>query len=86
MLKLDQVDLSALFPEPSIADGPQNNSVPVFLVGEKRQAVYTSTHIPQVKTVEKVSRECSSVRLRDYLYVIVLCVTMWNLYSKGPNI
>jgi len=58
-----------LFPEPSIAEGYPTNSVPVFLSGEMRQAVYTLTLIPQVKIVEKVNRECSSVRLRDYLYV-----------------
>jgi len=58
-----------LFSEPSIGEGHPTNSVPVFLLGEKRQAVRTSTPIPQVKSVEKIKRECSSVRLRDYLYV-----------------
>lgn len=74
MLKPKQVDLSMLFPEPSVAKGYPTNPVPVFLLGEKRQAVRTSTLIPQVKTVEKVNRECSSVQLRDYLYVTLhLC-------------
>jgi len=58
-----------LFPEPSVAEGHPANPVPVFLSGEKRQAVRTSTLIPPVKNVETVKRECSAVRLRDYLYV-----------------
>ena len=44
------------------------NSIPVFLSGEKRQAVCTSTPIPPVKTVEKVNRECSHIQLQHYLY------------------
>ena len=69
MLISKQVDLSRLFSEPNVAEGYQTNSVPVFLSGEKRQAVRTSTHIPPVRNVEWVNRECSAVRLRDYLYV-----------------
>jgi len=45
------------------------NLMPIFLSGEKRQAVRTSTFIPPVKTVGKVSKECNSVQLRNYLYV-----------------
>ena len=69
MLKPDQVDLSALSPEPDIAEGHPTDTVPVFLLGEKKQAVRTSTLIPQVKTVERFNKECSPIQLRDYLYV-----------------
>jgi len=75
-----------LFPEPSGAEGHSMNSAPVFLSGEKMQAVCTSTHIPPVKKVERVNRECSAVQLRDYLYVTFACVTMCCSYHKGPNI
>jgi len=37
-----------LFPEPSVAEGHSTTSAPVFLSGEKRQAVRTSTPIPPV--------------------------------------
>jgi hypothetical protein len=46
------------------------NPTPVFLSGEKRQAVHTSTLIPPVKTVEKVKQDCNHIRLQTYLYVI----------------
>lgn len=69
MLKPEQVDLSMLFPEPGVEEGYPPNSAPVFLLGEKRQAVCTSKPIPQAKTVKKVNKECSSVQLQDYLYV-----------------
>ena len=67
--KPDQVDLSTLFPEPSTAEEHPATSVPVFLLGEKRQAFRTSKFIPQVKTIERVNRECSPIQFRDYLYV-----------------
>lgn len=58
-----------LFPEASVIEGHPTTSMPVFLSGEKRQAVYTSTIIPPVKGVEKVDGEINQVRLRNYLYV-----------------
>ena len=77
MLKSKQVDLSMLFPEPNVAEGHPMNSVPVFLSGEKRQAVRTSTPIPPVKTVEKVKKDCNNIQLQNYLYVTFhLCDTV----------
>lgn len=65
-----------LFPQPSVAEGQSTNSAPVFLSGEKRQAVRTSTPIPPVKTVEKVNKECNLIQLQNYLYVTFhLCNT-----------
>jgi hypothetical protein len=58
-----------LFPEASVIEGHPTMSMPVFLSGEKRQAVYTSMIIPPVKRVEKVNGEINQVRLRNYLYV-----------------
>ena len=59
-----------LFPEPSVAtERDPTSSVPVFLSGEKRQAVRTSTLIPPVKRVEKINRECNHTQLQNYLYV-----------------
>jgi len=43
--------------------------MPVFLFGEKRQAVRTSTYIPPAEAVEKVKENCNPVRLRDYMWV-----------------
>jgi len=64
-----------LFPEPSAADGHPVNPTPIFLSGEKRQAVRTSTLIPPVKKIEMVNKECNRFQLQDYLYVTS------NLYS-----
>ena len=75
-----------LFPEPSVAEGHPTNSTPVFLSGEKKQAVRTSTPIPPVKNVEWIKKECSAVRLRDYLYVTFACVTTCRSHRKDPNI
>ena len=86
MLTPGQVDLSMLFPEPSVAGGPPTNSAPVFLSGEKRQAVRTSTPIPPVKNVERIDKEYSAVRLRDYLYVTFAYVTTCRSYCEGQNI
>jgi len=69
MLKPKQVDLSMLFPEPIVAEGHPTNPVPVFLSGEQKQAVRTSTLIPPRETVEKVSKEIYQVPLQNYLYV-----------------
>ena len=55
-------------------------SVPMFLSGEKRQAVRTSTPIPPVENVERVKRECSGVRLREYLYVVFRLRTTRSSY------
>jgi len=59
-----------LFPEHSAAGGYPTDLMPIFLSGEKRQAVRTSTLIPPVKMVKRVNEECNSVQLRNYLYVI----------------
>ena len=58
-----------LFPEPSVAEGQPTNFVPVFLSGEKRQAVRTSVLIPPAKKVEKFNGECNRTQLQNYLYV-----------------
>jgi len=63
MLKPKQVDLSMLFPEHIVTGGQPKNPVPVFLFGEKRQAVYTSTLTPPA------SKVVSQVQLQNYLYV-----------------
>jgi len=57
-----------LLPEPSVADGHPVIYMPVFLSGEKRQAIRTSTPIPPAKTVEKVNKECNYTQLQNYLY------------------
>lgn len=57
-----------LFPEPNVTEGQSTNSVPVFLSGEIKQAVYTSTLIPPKETVEWVNREVNPVQLQNYLY------------------
>lgn len=59
-----------LFPEAGVVEGHPSMSVPVFLSGEKRQAVCTSTVIPPVKKVVKVDGDITQVLLNDYLYVI----------------
>lgn len=81
-----QVDLSMLFPEPSVSDGHPVASMPVFLSGEKRQAVYTSTPIPPVKTVEKVNKECNHFQLQSYLYVTFICIIQQSSHHQGPTI
>jgi len=58
-----------LFPEPSTVQGHPSNHMPVFLFGEKRQAVRTSTYIPPAEAAEKVKENCNPVRLRDYMWV-----------------
>ena len=69
MLKPKQVDLSILFPKSSLAEGQLTTLTPMFLFGEKRQAVLTSTLIPPVKRVEKINRECNRINFQNYLYV-----------------
>jgi len=69
MLKPKQVDLSMLFPEPVVAEGHPTNTVPVFLSGEQKQAVRTSTLIPPREKVEEVSEEIYQLPLQNYLYV-----------------
>lgn len=76
MLSSEQVDLSMLFPEASVVEGSLTTSMPVFLSGEKRQAVYTSTFIPPEEKVEKLTGEVTRVLLNNHLYVISqLCST-----------
>lgn len=58
-----------LFPEPAVAERHPTNPVPVFLSGEQKQAVRTSTLIPPRETVETVSKEIYQVPLQNYLYV-----------------
>jgi hypothetical protein len=64
-----QVDLSMLFLEPSPSEGHPTNPIPIFLSGEKRQAVRTSTLIPPTKTVDMLNRTCNYTQFRSYLYV-----------------
>ena len=42
---------------------------PLFLSGEKRQAVYTFKSIPPEKKVSKIEQEINRIRLNNYLYV-----------------
>jgi hypothetical protein len=56
-----------LFHKPSI--GEEQPATPVFLSGEKRQAVRTSTFIPPEKRIARVKREVNEVKLNHYLYV-----------------
>jgi len=67
MLMSVQVDLSMLFPEPSVVEGLAAMTTPVFLSGEKRQAVYTTTSIRPEKKTEKFNKEVNRVLLNDYL-------------------
>ena len=69
MLKSEQVDLSMLFPVHTVTEGPSTDPAPVFLSGEKKQAVHTSTLIPPVKTVGRVNKEVNQLVLQNYLYV-----------------
>ena len=70
MLKPKQVNLSMLFPKPTAAEGHPTNPVPVFLSGETKQAVRTSTLIPPTKTVKRISEELYPTQLQHYLYVV----------------
>lgn len=69
MLKPKQVDLSMLFPESVAAGGRSTNPALVFLSGEMKQAVRTSTLIPPMEKVEEIKKEVNRARLQDYLYV-----------------
>ena len=66
-----------LFPKPGVAEGHPTTSMPVFLSGEKRQAVRTSTLIPPGKTVKTANWKCNRVQLQNHLYAIFhLCDTI----------
>ena len=58
-----------LFPEANDIEGHPTVPMPMFLSGEKRQAVLTSAFIPPVKKVVKVGGEINQVQLKNYLYV-----------------
>ena len=58
-----------LFPESSVTEGQPAKFMPVFLFGEKRQAVRTSTLIPPAKRVEKINRDCNRTHFQNFLYV-----------------
>jgi len=79
ILNPKQVDLSMLFPEPVVAEGHPTNPTPVFLSGEKKQAVRTSTLIPPRETVEKVKKEINRVQLQNYLYATSYFSNMMKL-------
>ena len=66
--KYEQVDLSAIFPKPSVAGKRLTGPMPVFLSGEKKQAVRTSILTPPAKRVEKIYGEYNHTQLRNYLY------------------
>ena len=70
MLKSKQVDLSMLFPETIVMEGHPIQPIPVFLSGEQKQAICTSTRIPPTKTVKKVKEEIYQTQLKNYLYII----------------
>ena len=82
ILNPKQVDLSMLFPEPVVAEGHPTNPAPVFLSGEKKQAVRTSTLIPPRETVEKVKKEINRVQLQNYLYATSHFSNMMKLMSS----
>lgn len=44
--------------------------MPLFLSGEKRQAIRTSKHIPPTKNFKEINKQINPVQLNDYLYVI----------------
>ena len=84
MLKPKQVDLSMLFLESSLAEGQPATFTPMFLSGEKRQAILTSTLIPPVKKVEKINRECNRTNLQNYLYVFYYpCIITKLILSRS---
>ena len=61
-----------LFLESSTAEECPTMPAPMFLFGEKKQAICTSTYIRPERKVLRVNEECSRVRLEDYLYVTCL--------------
>lgn len=69
ILTLKQVDLSMLFHEPSLVEGCSTMSTPMFLSGEKRQAVYTLSLIGPEKRVIEINEVVDSISLNNYLYV-----------------
>lgn len=61
--------------------------MPVFLSGEKRQAVRTSTPIPPEKKVERVNKEWNHTLLQSHLYVTFhLCSTMKLMQPRSKYI
>ena len=67
VLRPKQVDISTLFPEPAVAGGQPTNAV--FLSGERKQAIRTSTLIPPRKKVAEFNKEIPQVQLQNILYV-----------------
>jgi hypothetical protein len=59
-----------LFPKPGAVEGHSTVPTPVFLSGERGQAVLTSTLIPPERKVEKVNK-INYPRLNEYLYVTI---------------
>ena len=79
----NKVDLSMLFFETSI--GGEHPATPVFLSGEKRQAVYTSILIPPKKGVKKIDK-VNRVQLRDYLYVLSQYIVIKLTLSRSTHV
>ena len=67
MLRPKQVDVSMLFPEPAVAGGQPTNAM--FLSGERKQAIRTSTLIPPREKVARFNKEIPRVQLQNILYV-----------------
>jgi hypothetical protein len=64
-----------LFPKAGVAEECSTMPAPIFLSGEKKQAVCTSMSILPQKKVEKVNKEVNSFVLESYLYVTYsLCI------------
>ena len=67
VLRPKQVDVSMLFPESAVAGGRPTNAV--FLSGERKQAIRTSTLIPPRKKVAEFNKEIPRVQPQNILYV-----------------
>lgn len=79
-----QVDLSMLFPESGDAEEHSLMPAPVFLSGEKRQAIYTTAYIRPEKKVDNVNKELNQTVLNNYLYVTCsLCNVMILTLSRS---
>ena len=61
-----------LFLESGAAEECPTMPAPMFLFGEKKQAICTSTYIRPEKKVLSANKDCSRVWLEDYLYVSCL--------------
>lgn len=68
VLRPKQVDISMLFPKPTVTGDQQTNAV--FLSGERKQAIRTSALIPPTKRVDEINKDIFQAQLKNVLYVI----------------